>query len=242
MLDGLLLAWVLLAWGAQAVVPWRLPRIEPGRRRPWTVALLPLLVTGAIAILIYTQAHPDAAVVHDLYPLAASRTGRLLAVLLPALALVDLVAIVGGSRFEPAAWRIVAGFGLIFLLAASWAGELLRIGEGPEGTLIPLVILTGLRLLLSLAAAETLAPGRPRLAPFAGAGLALYDLLLPAQLARALWRSPAAFTLGAAVVLFLAARWLPASLRRVALGAATLLAGLFLAQVAQLSQALAVLQ
>ncbi len=242
MLDGLLLAWVLLAWGAQAVVPWRLPRVDPGRRRPWAVALLPLLATGTLAVFVHVQGHPDAAVVHDLYPLAASRTGRLLAVLLPALVLVDLVAIVGWSRFEPATWRLAAGFGLTFLLAASWTGELLRIGEGPEGGLIPLVLLTGLRLLLALAAAETLAPGRPVLAPFAGAGLALYDLLLPAQLARALWRSPAVFTLGAAVLLFLAARWLPASLRRVALGAATLLTGLFLAQAAQLSQALAVLQ
>jgi hypothetical protein len=233
---------MLLAWGAQVVVPWRLPKVEPGRRRPWAVALLPLLVTGAIAALVYVQGHPDAAVVQELYPFAASRTGRLLAVLLPALALVDLVAVVGGSRFEPAAWRIVAVFGLIFLLAVSWAGELLRIGEGPEGTLIPVVILTGLRFFLSLAAAETLAPGRPVLAPFAGAGLALYDLLLPAQLAKALWRSPAAFTLGAAVLLFLAARWLPPSLRRFALGAATLLAGIFLAQAAQLSQTLAVLQ
>jgi len=242
LLDGLLLAWVLLAWGAQAVVPWRLPRVEAGRRRPWAVALLPLLVTGAIAILFYVLDHPDAAVVHDLYPLAASRTGRLLAVLLPALALVDLVATLGGTRFEPVAWRLVAGFGLTFLLVASWTGELLRIGEGPESGLIPLAILTGLRLLLSLAAAETLAPGRPVLAPFAGAGLALYVLLLPGPLAQALWRQPVIFTLGAAVLLLLAARWLPASLRRWTLGAATLLAGIFLAQAAQLSQGLAVLQ
>jgi hypothetical protein len=242
MLDGLLLAWVLLAWGAQAVVPWRLPRVDPGRRRPWAVALLPLLATGAIALFIHVLGHPDAAMAHDLYPLAASRTGRLLAVLFPALALADLVAAAGGSRFEPAAWRLAAGFGLTFLLAASWTGELLRIGEGLEGGLIPLALLTGLRLLLSLAAAETLAPGRPVLSPFAGAGLVLYYLLLPAPLAQALWRQPAIFTLGAAAILFLAARWLPASLRRWTLGAATLLAGIFLAQAAKLSQALAVLR
>ncbi|MEA2603947.1 MAG: hypothetical protein QOF89_4939 [Acidobacteriota bacterium] len=246
MLDGLLLAWVLLAWGAQAVVPWRLPGEEPGRRRPWAVALLLLLVTGAVAVLAYALRHPDAAVVHGLYPLAASRTGRLLAVLLSALALVDLVAAAAGSRFEPAAWRLAAGFGLIFLLVASWMGELLRIGEGPESGLIPLAILTGLRLLLALAAAETLTtrrrPGRPVFAPFAGAGLALYYLLLPAPLAQALWRQPAIFTLVATAILFLAARWLPPSLRRWTLGAATLLAGIFLAQAALLSQGLGVLQ
>ena len=241
LLDGLLLAWMLLGWGAQAVVPWRLPGVDPGRRRPWAVALLPLLVTGALAAFLYIEGHPDAAVVQEIYPFTASRTGRLLAVLLPALSLVDLVAALGGSRFESAAWRLTAVFGLTFLLIASWTGELLRIGEGPEGGLIPVLILTGLRLLLALAAAETLAPGRPILAPFAGLGLVLYDLLLPSQLAKVLWRSPAAFTLGAAVLLFLAARWLPPSLRRWTLGAATLLAGLFLAQAAQLSQALAVL-
>jgi hypothetical protein len=246
LLDGLLLAWVLLAWGAQAVVAWRLPGEEPGRRRLWAVILLPLLATGAVAVLAQALRHPDAAVVHDLYPLAASRTGRLLAVLLSALALVDLVAAAGGSRFEPAAWRLAAGFGLIFLLVASWMGELLRIGEGPEGGLIPLAILTGLRLLLALAAAETLTtrrpPGRPVFAPFAGAGLALYCLLLPAPLAQALWRQPAIFTLVSTAILFLAARWLPPSLRRWTLGAATLLAGIFLAQAARLSQGLGVLQ
>jgi hypothetical protein len=224
------------------VVPWRLAGLEPDRRRPWALGLLPLLASGALAAFAYAGRHPDAAVEQALYPLRASLTGILLAVLLAALALVDLVAAQGWRRFEPAAWRLAAGFGLALLLAASWAGELMRIGEGPESALLPMAVLTVLRLLLALAAAETLAPGQPVFAPFAGAALPLYVLLLPAQLARALWGSPAAFTLGAAAVLFLAARWLPASLRRWALGAATLLAGLLLAQTALLSQRLAVLR
>ena len=249
MVDGLLLGWLLLAWGAQAVVPWRLAAsradLTPERRqrvRPWAVALLPLLAAGALAAFAYANRHPDAALAQGLYPLSASRLGLLLAVLLAALALVDLVAAGAGRGFEPAAWRLAAGFGLTFLLAASLAGELLRIGEGPESDLIPLLVLAGLRLLLALAAAETLAPGRPLLAPFAGIALPLYVLLLPARLARALWGGPAAFTLLAAAVLLLAARWLPASLRRLALGAATLLAGLLLAQAALLSQRLGVLR
>ncbi len=245
MLDGILLGCTLLAWGAQAVVPWRLGNLAPERRqrlRPWAVALLPLLAAGALAAFAYANRHPDAALAQGLYPLSASRTGMLLAVLLAALALVDLVAAGAGRSFEPAAWRLAAGFGLTFLLAASLAGELIRIGEGPESALIPLLVLAGLRLLVALAAAEALAPGRPLLAPFAGGALPLYVLLLPARLARALWGGPAAFTLGAAAVLFLAARWLPASLRRPTLGAATLLAGLLLAQAALLSQRLGVLR
>jgi hypothetical protein len=55
----------------------------------------------------------------------------------------------------------------------------------------------------------------------------------------ALVRTGAPLTAGAAAALFLAARWLPASLRRPALAAATLLAGLFFAQAAALSQDLA---
>ncbi|HEX4962945.1 MAG TPA: hypothetical protein VF173_19085 [Thermoanaerobaculia bacterium] len=243
MLDGLLLAGLLFAWGAQALVPWRLASLPPAApwRRPLAATLLPLLALGALAAYSYADRHPDAAIVQALYPLRESRMGVLLAGLLLALAVVDLVATAGWRRFDPVAWRVTAGFGATFLVAASLAGELMRIGEGPESRPLPLALLTLLRLLLALAAAETLAPGRPFLAPLAAAALPLYVLLLPARLAHTLWGSPAAFTLAAAAILFLAARWLPPSLRRPALGAATLLAGLCLAQVALLSQKLAVL-
>ena len=240
-MDGFLLTVALLAWGAQAVVPWRLTGLDPGRRRGWAVSLLPLLAAGSLAAYAFLQDHPDAAVVQGLYPFATSRTGRLFAILLLAVALSDLLIAAGWRRFEPLAWRLAAGFGLVFLLAASWAGELMRIGEGLSGSPLPVVLLTFLRLLTSLAAGEALAPGRPAAAPLAGAGLPLYWLLLPAPLAQALARNPAIFTLGAATLLLLAARWLPPSLRRLALGAGVLLAGLFLAQAASLSQGLGTL-
>lgn len=238
MLDGLLLGWMLIAWGAQAAVPWRLAHREPATRRLLSYALLPLLVTGALAAIGYGQSHPDAAIVQSLYPLGASRTGRLLAVLLPAMILADLVAAFGWRRLEPAGWRIAGVFGLVFLVAASWAVELMRVGEGPASAPIPLLLLTGLRLLIALSAAEALAPGRPVLAPIAGLALPLYVLLLPADLARQVWGGQG-LTVAAAATLFLVARWLPASLRRPALAGAALLAGLLLAAAADLSQGMA---
>jgi hypothetical protein len=234
--DGLLLGWLLLAWGAQAVLPWRLASRAAERRRAGALALPALLVTGALAAFAWVQRHPDAALVQGLYPLGASTTGRTLAVLFAALILADALLAVGWRRLEAAGWRIAAGFGLLFLLGVSWAAELLRAGEGPESPLFALLVLTGLRALLALGAAEALAPGRPGLATAAGPGLLFYGLFLPAQLAQALgsqWP-----TLGAAALLLLAARWFPPHLRRAALLGAALLAGLYLGQAARLSQAL----
>jgi hypothetical protein len=239
MLDGLITAWVLFAWGAQAAVPWRLPMAGPGARRFWAAASLPLLVTGAVASLFYAQSHPDAAITAGVYPLTASPPGKLLAVLLPALALADLVTAVGWRRMEAAGWRVTAGFGLAVLLAGCWTWELLRVGEGLTSAPLPLAAAVLARLLLSLAAGEIAAPGRPVFAPAAGLALPLYWLVLPGELAGALARSGALVTLGAASVLLLAVRWIPERLRRPALAAAILLAGLALAQAASLSQSLA---
>jgi hypothetical protein len=237
--DGLIMAWVLFAWGAQAAVPWRLPGAGSGARRFWAAASLPLLVTGVVAALWYVQSHPDAAIAPGLYPLKASKPGRLLLVLLPALLLASLVAAVGWKKLEDAGWRIAAGFGLAFLAAASWAGELVRVGEGPESGPLPLALLVLCRLLLGLAAGEIAAPGRPLFAVAAGLAFPLYWLLLPAALADALSKSGALITLGASALVLLAARWLPERLRRPALAAAILLAGLVLAQATTLSQTLA---
>lgn len=239
MLDGLITAWVLFAWGAQAAVPWRLPAAGPGSRRFWAAASLPLLVTGAVASLFYAQSHPDAAITSGVYPLTASTPGKLLAVLLPALALADLMTALGWRRMEDAAWRITAGFGLAFLLAGCWMWELLRVGEGLTSAPLPLAAAILCRLLLALAAGEIAAPGRPVFAVAAGLAFPLYWLLLPAALADALARSGALLTVGAASVVLLAVRWLPERLRRPALAAAILLAGLVLAQAATLSQSLA---
>jgi hypothetical protein len=233
--DGLLLGWVLLAWGAQAVLPWRLAGLAAERRRLGALALLPLLLSGALAAFFYAVRHPDAAVVQGLFPLGASRTGRTLAVLFPALAVSGLLLFFGWRRLDVAGWRIAAGFGLVFLLATAWAAELLRVGEGLESALVPLIALALLRALLALGAAEALAPGRPVLAVAAGPGLLLYGLLLPAQLAQDLGAHGQWLTLAAAALLLLGARWFPAPLRRPALLGAALLAGFYLGQAARLS-------
>jgi hypothetical protein len=238
MTGGLLLAWLLLSWGAQTVVPWRLAALDPERRRPWVPALLPLLVTGALAAFGVVQFHPDAALVQGLYPLGASGLGRVLAVLLPALALADILIAIGWRRMETAGWKIAAGFGLAFLLAATWAAELMRTGEGPASAPAAFIALVFLRMLLALGAAEALAPGRPLLAAAAGLALPLYALLLPAPLAHALGAHGQWLTLAAASLLLLGARWLPPALRRPALLGGTLLAGLYLGQATRLSQGL----
>jgi hypothetical protein len=234
--DGLLLAWLLLAWGAQAVLPWRLAGLDAERRRAGALALLPLFLTGALAAFLYTVRHPDAAIVQELYPPGASRSGRALAVLFFTQALSALLLFFVWRRLEAAGWRIAAGFGLVFLLAATWAAELMRIGEGPQGTVVPFLTLVALHTLAALGAAEALAPGRPLLAAAAGSGLLLYGLLLPAPLAHSLAAHRQWITLGAAALLLLGARWLPATLRRPALLGAALLAGLYLGQAARLSQ------
>jgi hypothetical protein len=235
---GPLFAWLLLAWGAQVVFPWRLAALDPERRRPWVLALLPLLVTGALAAFAAVQLHPDAALVQGLYPFGASALERGLAVLFSALALADALIATGWRRMEAAGWKIAAGFGLAFLLAATWVAELMRTGEGPASAPLAFLALVALRMLLALGAAEALAPGRPLLAPAAGLALPLYALLLPAPLAHALGSHGRWLTLAAAALLLLAARWLPPALRRPALLAGTLLAGLCLGQATHLSQGL----
>jgi hypothetical protein len=246
--DGLLLGWLLLAWGAQAVLPWRLAGLDTGpntgpnteRRRFGALALLPLLLTGALAAFFYALRHPDAAVVQGLFPLGASRAGRALTVLFFALAAADLLLFFTWRRLEASGWRIAAGFGLVFLLTTAWAGELIRTGEGPESAAVPFLALVALRALAAVGAAEALAPGPPRLAAAAGPGLLLYGLALPAQLAHALGDRGQWLTLAAAALLLLGARWFPLPLRRPALLGATLLAGLYLGEAARLSGGLGV--
>lgn len=238
MLDGLIMAWVLFAWGTQAAVPWRLPGAESRARRLWTFAAVPLLVLGTLAAFWYVESHPDAAIARDLFPLRSSRPGRALLVLLPALALAGLVTAAGWRRLEAAGWRIAAAFGLAFLAAASWASELVRAGEGPPSAPPVLAVLVACRLTLALAAGEIAAPGRPLLAVAGGLALPTYWLLLPVELAELLAGKGQLFTLGAAAVLLVAARWVPPRLRRPALAGGILLAGLFLARAADLSQTL----
>ena len=242
--DGLLLGWLLLAWGAQAVLPWRLAgldtRLNTERRRAGALALLPLLLTGVLAAFFYVLRHPDPAIVQRLYPLGASKAGRMLAVLFFALMMSDLFLFLTWRRLEAVGWRIAAGFGLVFLLVTAWAAELMRIGEGPESAAVPFLALAALRALLALGAAEALAPGPPLLAAAAGPGLVLYGCLLPAQVVHALGARGQWLTLATAALLLLGARWFPPALRRPALLGAALLAGLYLGQAARLSAELGV--
>ncbi len=181
---GLALAGLLLAWGAQAAIPCRLAVIGRVPRHRGALALLPLLVGGALAAFLVIQHYPDAALTQGLYPLGASILGRVLAVLFAAAALADALVAAGRRSLETAGWRLAAGFGATFLLAATWAAELLRIGEGPVNAPLAFVALVALRALTALGAAEALTPGRPFLAVAAGLALPLYALLLPAPLAR----------------------------------------------------------
>jgi hypothetical protein len=283
-MNGLLLALVLVAWGGQAVAPWRLRRAggtglrwllragsfgrsartvagvagprsptEPGpaagtvpaepsaaltARQLWGHAALPLLLAGALAALTYIHARPDAAIAAGLSPLLASLPGKILVLLLAALLGADLVLALGKGRVENLGWPLTAALGVFFLAAAAYAGELLRVGEGQRGPLPLLVAAALFRLLVALGAGEAVAPGRPLFALAAGLALPLYYLCLPFALRQEIATGGYAFTLLGAAVLFLVARWLPASLRRPAVIAAALLAGVFLAQVTDFSQAL----
>jgi len=243
-MSGLLLALVLVAWGAQAVAPWRLRRGDnpdpPAARRLWGHAALPLLLAGALGALLYVHDRPDAALGSGLTPILATLPGRLLLLLLAALLVADLILALGKSRIETLGWPLAAGLSLLFLAAASLAGELLRVGDNPRGPLPLLFAAAGCRLLVTLAAGEGLAPGRPLLAIPAGLALPLYVLCLPPLLQAALATRGAWITLAAAALLLLVARWLPPSLRRPTLLGGVLLAALVLSQATDLSQTLPV--
>lgn len=242
LLDGLVMMVVLLAWGAQAVAPWRLAGRGEGARRLWAYAVLPLYAAGFLAALFWAHSHPDATVAAGLVPVTASPWGRAVAILAAALLAAALVAVAGWRRLEDAGWRILGGFGVAALAAVCLVAELLRAGEGPASPLPVTALAAACRLLVALAAGEALAPwtagGRPLLAPLAAPALAAWFFAVPQELADALVRNGAPLTAGAAALLLLGARWLPASLRRPALAAGALLAGLLFAQAAALSQAL----
>jgi hypothetical protein len=242
--SGLLLGWLLLAWGAQAMIPWRLARLAPEAasettRRRGALALLPLLVTSAPAAFVLIQSHPDAALTQGLYPPGASLVGQALAVLFAAMALAGALLATGGRSLKPLGWRLAAAFGALLLLAATWAAELLRTGEGPASKPLVFVTLTLLRALVALGAAEAFAAGRPLLAVAAGLALPLYGLLLPSPLAHALAAHGRWLTLLAAALLLAGARWFPLTLRRSALLGGALLAGIFFGQATHLSETLA---
>jgi hypothetical protein len=262
-LDALSIFVLLIAWGAQAIVPWRLAKkaadhapaldgapvaspeppaaAEPPPRADllWRLAGFPLATAGLMAAFLVADRNPDAAIAARLVPLLGSTPGRLLALLAPALVGVALVGSLAGPRLEAAGRRLGAALALAACAAASWAGELLRAGEGPASPAPALALLVACRLALTLAAGELIAPGRPRWAAAGGLALLAYLPLLPPELGAALWSRGLALTCGMAALLLLAARWLPRPLRRPALAAGVLLAALVLAQAGRVSQALA---
>jgi len=245
-MGSLLLALILVVWGAQAVAPWRLRRgnsPDPSAaRRRWGHAALPLLLAGALAALLYVHDRPDAALGSGLMPILATLPGRLLVLLLAALLVADLILALGKSRIETLGWPLAAVLGLLFLAAASLAGELLRVGETARGPLSLFLAAAACRLLITLAAGEVLAPGprRPLLALPAGLALPFYLFCLPRPLQAALAAGGEWITLAAASLLLLLAPWLPASLRRITLIAGVLLAALVLSHAGDLSQTLPV--
>lgn len=242
MTTGLLLALILIAWGAQAAVPVRLARADEPSRLFWARAALPLALAGAMLAVLVLGSNPDAALVSGLAPFLDRIPGRLILLSLAALLLADLLLLAAGTRLEAAGWWAVAGFGLAHLAAASAAAELLRIGEGPESTVALFAAGAACRLLVGLAAGELLLPSgasRPAAALAAGLALPVSFALLPAELRSGLLGKGTWLTLLAAALLFLAVRWLPGRLRRPALGAAVLLAGLYFGQAADLSAELA---
>jgi hypothetical protein len=249
LVDALLLFVLMAAWGAQATVPWRLagsaaaaPAAGDGGdwlRRLWRFAGFALALAGVVAAYALADRNPDAAVAVALVPLRATNPGAALAVLVPALTAAALLSGLAGNRLGAAGLRLAAAVGLAACAAAAWAGELLRIGEGPASSVPRFVLLAGCRLVLMLAAGELLIPERPRWAAAGGVALLAYLPLLPAELRGVLWSQGLQLTCLAAVLLLLAARWLPRVLRPPALAAGLLLAAVVFAQAGHASQALA---
>lgn len=241
MLDYAVSLATLAVLGAHATVPWRLAGggAAATARRAWSLAALPLLLAAVSLGGALVASRPHAALGAGWGELALTGAAfRATWVLLAALALADAVAAIGWRRLEPAGWRLIGGFGLAALVAASLSLELLRIGTGPPIALAPVLLGAGFRALLGLAAAEALAPGRPWLAPLAVPALAGYWLALPAPLAALLRAEGLHWTALAAALLLAAAPWLPLRLRRPALIAGLLLAALLLARATGLTATL----
>ena len=107
MATGLLLALILIAWGAQAVVPARLARADEPSRLFWARAALPLALAGAMLAVLVLGSNPDAALVSGLAPFWGRIPGRLILLSLAALLLAEIE---GAPRppFEPAPPELIA--------------------------------------------------------------------------------------------------------------------------------------
>lgn len=238
LLDTFATAAMLLVFGAHVLVPARLAT-HTAARRSWSVACLPALGFAAGAALAVIALRPELALAVGWGEATFARyLGRALVVLIPALVLADLVVVVTWRRLEAPAWRILAGFALLPLALAAMTGELLHRGETAT-TLWPLLVGAAARCGVAVAVAEAVAPaprsGRPWWSLAGGVGLPVHALSLAPGVAARLVDSGAVLTLGAGSLLLLAAPGLPRRLRRPAVGAGLLLAGLWMAQTARLA-------
>jgi hypothetical protein len=238
LLTASVLALNLVVLGAHAIVPFRLATAEPARQRLWALGAPAALLAAFLATLTAIGRRPDEAVAWGLtLPWHGSLPARLIAIVLVALLLADLVAAVGWHRLEPGGWRLVGTLGALAVLAHALGAELLRIGWGPAPVaLAALLAAAALRAPLALAAGELVA-GAPRLwTPLAAPALVAAARLWPGELRAALAADRP--TLAAAALLLLAARFVPPRLRRAAGFAGVALAVLFLARAAEVSRVL----
>lgn len=228
----------LLGLGAHTVVPARLAgSAAEGPRRRWALAALPLLAAALVAVLVWLRDQPDPllGVSWGSDPLTTF-AGRSALLLVTALAVGDLLALWAYRRLEAAGWRLLAVAAVPALLAGSLFLEIVRVGHGPRTTAGALALATLCRTASALGTGEALAPGqRPLWTVPAGLILPSYPLALPPAVREMLVAEGGLLTLGAAALLFLTARWLPARLWRPAVLAAAVLAALAFAQTTALA-------
>jgi hypothetical protein len=227
LLSAAVLALNLVVFGAHARLPAFAARGDRRLARSWRALALPSLGLSIAATLAAVRIQPDAALAWGLTGPDSLRL-RLLALALLAVAIADLVGLIGGERLGAREWRMLAVFGLIGLVAWTLASELLRIGAGPVPSRAAYWSGALLRVPLGLAAGELVA-GRPRFATLvAGPALLGAWWAWPAVLRAAL--RPDLLTLGAAVVLLAGCRFVPGALARWAGWAGLALAVLLLAR------------
>jgi len=229
----LIVAAELFLLGVNAVQPFRLATGAEKERRIWSLVVLPLLLAALLLALLHLSLTPDAALAWGIAWPPHTKVARLLLVAGAAGGAGALLTALGGSKFEPAAWRFAGALGVALAAVASLAGEMLRVGGAPAGGLAALLLGALGRFALALAAGEC-ATGRVRwLAIAAAIALPLGTIAGPAIVRSAL--RPDLLTLAAAVALLAAARFLPGAFPRAAAACGVLLAALYLAQAARLS-------
>ncbi len=226
----------LIAFGAHAVVPWRLAGAADDARRRWSRLALPVLLLAILLLLMTGARRPDVAIATGLgWSGASSPAGRAIAIALAGLLLGDALIFFAGPRPERGAWWLLGTLGAVGLLGGSLAAELLRLGEGPDAGAVALLAAAVCRAGVGLAAGQNLEAERPSLAPLGAVALVLYFLALPPAVRTGLLRAGDELTFGAAAALLALVRFLPPRFRRAVLLVGTLLAAVAFARAAAVS-------